>query len=79
LAGVLLLALLATAIPAEQGRAEPIRLDALKIPAVIAAPKEPVIFALEATDDARNDALGFCGPNGGATWRVVNVNNKAIQ
>jgi hypothetical protein len=38
-----------------------------------------VTFALEATDDARKDALGLCGPNGGVTCRVVNVNDKAIQ
>jgi dienelactone hydrolase len=56
-AGVLLLALMAAAIPAEQGRAEPIRLDALKIPAVIAGPKEPATVALEAIVVRPDDGL----------------------
>jgi dienelactone hydrolase len=44
----LLPALLATAISAAPGRAEEIRLDALKIPAVISGPKGSATFALEA-------------------------------
>jgi dienelactone hydrolase len=56
-AGVWLLALAATAMPAEQGRAEPIRLDALKIPAVIAGPNGPATFELEAIVLRPDDGL----------------------
>jgi dienelactone hydrolase len=51
------LALGATAISAEQARAEPIRLDALKIPAVISGPNKPATFELEAIVLRPDDGL----------------------
>ena len=49
--------LLATAVSAAQGQAEPIRLDALKIPAVISGPNGPATFELEAVVLRPDDGL----------------------
>jgi dienelactone hydrolase len=57
LAAVLLLALVASAISVEQGQAEEIHLDALKIPAVISGSNGPVTYELEAIVLRPDDGL----------------------